>query len=223
MMTGVLLAGGASRRMGAPKPLVRDGGESFAAHGIRHLWTVCGTVVVVLGARGRAVRASIEREFEELVRSGKLHRDLEHAHRGGATGLEVRFVTNPEWRSGMFSSVTAGLRAALTGRPEALLVLPVDHPRVRPGTVADVAAVLHLALVACRTPRERRGFSYAVVPRHRGFRGHPIALTPALAQAIVKDRVAGNLSEAVKRSARLVGYLDVPDRGVVRNRNRPGD
>jgi len=32
-----------------------------------------------------------------------------------------------------------------------------------------------------------------------------------------------HLADAVRRSARLVGYLDVRDAGVTRNVNRPGD
>jgi hypothetical protein len=48
-----------------------------------------------------------------------------------------------------------------------------------------------------------------------------VALSPALAAAIVRDRIAENLSDAVRRSARLVGYLDTADPGVVRNVNMP--
>ncbi len=61
------------------------------------------------------------------------------------------------------------------------------------------------------------------MPRHRRRRGHPLALSPALAAAIAADRQAEDLSDAVRRNARLVGYLDVDDPGVLRNVNRPGD
>ena len=67
------------------------------------------------------------------------------------------------------------------------------------------------------------GFSYALVPRFRGRRGHPLALSAALARAVAKDAAARDLSDAVRRSARLVGYLDVRDAGITRNVNRPGD
>ena len=65
--------------------------------------------------------------------------------------------------------------------------------------------------------------AYALVPRYRRRRGHPVALSPALARAVAADRDAGDLSDAVRRNARLVGYLDCADAGVVRNRNQPGD
>jgi len=71
--------------------------------------------------------------------------------------------------------------------------------------------------------RRSSPFAYALVPRYRRRRGHPLALSPALARAVAIDRGAHDLSDAVRRNARLIGYLDCSDPGVIRNRNRPGD
>ena len=223
MMVGLLLAAGASTRMGAPKTLVRQGGESFLAHGIRHLWCACNAVVVVLGPKARDVRRQIEEEFERLVRAGRLHQDLKKADRHGAAGLEAKFVVNEDWRRGMYSSVQLGLKQALRQKPEGVMVLPVDHPAVKPRTVHDLASVMRMALGACRSPQEKSRFSYALVPRYKRRRGHPLAMTTALAATIAKDEAAENLVEAVRRNARLIGYLDVTDPGVVRNQNSPHD
>ncbi len=221
MLAGVLLAAGASRRMGHDKALVRTGAASFAVHGVRHLWAACDDVVVVLGAHATAVQRAIIAEFETLVEHGRLHPDLAHAHGHGAPGLECQFVINARWQRGMLSSVQSGLAAALKRKPAGLLVLPVDHPHVAATTVASIGNVLLQALAANRNARERTRFSYALVPRFKGERGHPLALTPALARAIVADRKAATLSDAVRRSARLVGYLDLNDKGVIANLNAP--
>jgi CTP:molybdopterin cytidylyltransferase MocA len=122
----------------------------------------------------------------------------------------------------MYSSVRAGLKRALRFESEAVLVLPVDHPDLKSSTVHDLATVMRLALKACRSDDERQRFSYALVPRFRGDRGHPLALSRALAQSIVRDRKADNLSDAVRRNARLLGFFDVADRGVTVNRNSRG-
>ena len=221
MMVGVLLAGGASTRMGRPKALVREGADSFLARRVRTLWTACDSVVVVLGSNAREIRAKTEQEFEQLVSSGRLHDDLQQAHRHGAAELEVEFAINPRWKQGMISSVRCGLDSALSLKPTAVMLLPVDHPMVKPITVASLAGVMLQALAACRRGRERDQFSYALIPRFRAQRGHPIAISPALARAVLHDRAADHLAEAVRRSARMVGYLDVHDRGVVVNRNTP--
>lgn len=224
MNVGVLLAGGASLRMGRTKSLIRSGGHSYMARGVRHLWSACDAVVVVLGADARRVRVAAEEEFVRLVQGGALHADLQVARRHGASGLEVRFVVNRAWRRGMLGSARLGLRAALRLKPEAVLVLPVDHPSVRAATVRALAGAMQAALGSYRSGAGKRpGFAYALVPRHRRRRGHPVALSPALARAVAGDRQAQDLSDAMRRNARLIGFLDCADPGVVRNRNRPGD
>jgi CTP:molybdopterin cytidylyltransferase MocA len=222
MMAGVLLAGGASTRMGRPKALVQAENESFLARGVRRLWTACDSVVVVLGSDAKEIRVKAEREFERLLSSGRLVEDLRQAHGHGAAELEVRFAVNPRWKQGMLSSVRCGLEGALELKPAAAMLMPVDHPAVQPITVASLAGVMLQALAACRRGRERDQFSYALIPRFRNERGHPIALSPALARSVVADRAAQSLSDAIRRNARMVGYLDVHDRGVMVNRNTAG-
>lgn len=223
MMVGVLLAGGASSRMPSHKALAKKGRTSYLALGIRHLWSTCSHVVAVLGANGREIQRSVEDEFTRMAESGELHEALSGTQGHGRDGYEVHFTRNPKWKSGMLSSVQVGLREALDLRPKGVLVLPVDHPSVRPDTISGIASVLDLALAACRTSAERGRFAYAVVPRYRGRRGHPVALSSALTRAVAADRQATDLSDAVRRSARLVGYFDTQDAGILRNVNRPGD
>jgi len=221
MKVGVLLAAGASARMGRSKPLVSAQGKSFLAHGVRHLWSACDAVVVVLGSGAPAVRRAAGEEFERLVRSGRLRKDLKGARGHGAAGLEVRFVVNPRWRGGMLSSARRGLEGALGLGPEVILVLPIDQPALRTTTVRTLADAMQAALGAYRGNRAGRSrFAYALIPRYRRRRGHPIALSPALARAITHDRGAETLSDAVRRNTRLIGYLDVADPGVLQNRNR---
>jgi molybdenum cofactor cytidylyltransferase len=220
VIAGVLLAAGASTRMGRDKALVREGRETFLVHGVRRLWTACDSVIVVLGSHAPAIRRAAEGEFEQLVGNGGLDRDLTVAQRKGSRGLEAHFVVNRKWRLGMLSSARLGVSEALALEPAAVIVLPVDHPKVAAVTVASVARVLLGALAACR-PRERAAFSYALIPRHRGRRGHPIAMTAALARAVAGDKSAEDLSDALRRHARLIGYLDVADGGILVNRNSP--
>lgn len=224
MKVGVVLAAGASSRMGSSKPLVKMKGESFLARGIRNLWAVCDTVVVVLGAEAVRVRRSTEEEFGRLIESGALHEQLKAARRQGVEGLEVHFVHNRAWARGMLGSARVGIAEALRVRPSAVVVLPVDYPHLVGPTVQVLAAAMDAALGAYKgSKKEREGFAYAVIPRHDGERGHPLVLSPGLAQRIVDDRDATDLSDAVRRNARLVGYLDVPDAGVKRNVNTPDD
>lgn len=222
MIIGVLLAAGASSRMGSPKALVKSRGQSFLVRGVRALWASADTVIAVLGADGERVCEVAGEEFETLVEKGLLAPDL-HGAQGRTGDLEVRFAFNAKWSQGMFSSVKVGLAAALKSKPKGILLLPVDHPEVKAATVKLLGEVLDEALGAFGGGKRAGAFAYALVPRFKGHRGHPVAISAGLAAMIVADRQARDLSDAIRRNARLVGYLDVADKGVIVNQNTPAD
>lgn len=103
--------------MGAAKPLLRIGDQTFLEHILDDLDAVpeLGAVVVVLGARAAAIRDAVE-----------LGRAVPVTHRG--------------YKEGMFSSVRAGARAVLRKLPdlEGALVCLVDMPIVRVETYATL-------------------------------------------------------------------------------------
>jgi CTP:molybdopterin cytidylyltransferase MocA len=220
VIVGVLLAAGASTRMGSSKALVRMGGQSFLVRGVRALWSVCDTVIVVLGANGPAVCRAANEEFAELVAKGLAAPDLRGGPKHRSGELEVRFAFNKRWTDGMLSSARIGLMEALKHKPRGVLLMPVDHPEVMPATVQELGAMLEQALNSFGG-KSANGLAYGLVPRHRGLRGHPVALSAALADAVRRDRVARDLSDGIRRNARLVGYLDVADKGIVANHNTP--
>ena len=217
MIAGVLLAAGASTRMGSPKALVRLRGQSFLVRGVRALWSVCDTVIVVLGADGKRVCREVNEEFAELVAKGLAAPDLRGGPKRRSGELEVRFAFNKSWAEGMLSSARVGLGQALKHKPSGVLLMPVDQPDVQPATVQALGAMLEQALTSFGG-KSSNGFAYGLVPRHRG---HPVALSSALADAVRRDRGARDLSDGIRRNARLLGYLDVADKGVMTNQNTP--
>jgi len=220
MIAGVLLAAGASTRMGSPKALARLRGQSFLVRGVRALWSVCDTVIVVLGADGKRVCREVNEEFAELVAKGLAAPDLRGGPKHRSGELELRFAFHKAWAEGMLSSARVGLAQALKHKPSGVLLMPVDQPDVQPATVQALGAMLEQALSSFGG-KSSNGFAYGLVPRHRGHRGHPVALSSALADAVRRDRGARDLSDGIRRNARLVGYLDVADKGVMTNQNTP--
>ncbi len=113
MTCAVILAAGASRRMGAVKPLARmaDGRTFLAAlTGTLRSAGIDGPIVVVTGAH----RSAVAREARRL----------------GASPVHCA-----RWRDGQLASARTGLRAALAAGGDAAL-LPCDMPHLASATVA---------------------------------------------------------------------------------------
>jgi CTP:molybdopterin cytidylyltransferase MocA len=119
MVRAVVLAAGASTRMGSAKAgLPLGSGDTFLSRLLRSL-TQAGLpdVVVVTGAATEEVRRA-----------------------AGRVRPPVRFVHNDRWAEGQLTSLLAGLRERPGERVEAVLVTLVDIPLV---SVATLMSVLH--------------------------------------------------------------------------------
>src|SRR5215469_16322655 len=113
-VAGVLLAAGSGSRLGQPKALVMLGGQSLAARGIALLRAGgADPVIVVSGAAGLA----------------------ELADRAD----DVLYVHNPDWQTGMGSSLATGLAAVPSGCHAAVVAL-ADQPLVGPESVRRLIA-----------------------------------------------------------------------------------
>jgi molybdenum cofactor cytidylyltransferase len=115
-LSTIVLAAGASSRMGRPKMLLPVGGGTLLGAAVRpHLEAGIGRVIVVLG------------KDAALVRDGA----------GVPADPRLEIVVNRRWRSGMASSLRRGLAAC--GDAEAVLVALGDQGGVTAERVAAVA------------------------------------------------------------------------------------
>jgi molybdenum cofactor cytidylyltransferase len=112
MIAAVILAAGASSRMGSPKALLDYHGEVFLNRLIRVLGRVCDPVVAVLGYGEEQIRSKINGQ--------------------------VLLATNPKPERGQLSSLQTGLRAVPLGA-EGFLFTPVDSPAVLESTIDTLA------------------------------------------------------------------------------------
>ncbi len=118
MISAIVLAAGASQRMGQPKLLLPFNGERVIEH-------VVGTVTA----------ADVD---EVIVVVGYRRAEMEQA----LAGLPARVVFNPDYAWGeMLSSVQVGLKAASPAATAALIALG-DQPRVSVATLNRIATAL---------------------------------------------------------------------------------
>jgi CTP:molybdopterin cytidylyltransferase MocA len=111
VIAGIILAAGASSRMGTPKALLDYRGEAFLDRLIRVVGGLCDPVIVTLGYHAEQIRT-------------------------GARG-RARFVVNPDPARGQLSSLQTAL-AEVPMDAEGILFVPVDCPAVEPETMQQI-------------------------------------------------------------------------------------
>ncbi len=137
MICAVVLAAGLSRRMGVQKLLLPFAGKTVIAHIVDQI--LAGDIdelYVVVGHEGERVR----RELSDR---------------------RVTIVSNPDYKSGMLSSVRCGL-AALAPECRAVLVALGDQPSLTSELISQMARSFE------QTERN------ILVPTYDGRRGHPV-------------------------------------------------
>lgn len=136
-----------------------------------------------------------------------------------AVQLGVTAVYNQYYEDGMFSSVTAAVKAALQDeRNEGMFVLPVDIPLVSAETVRSLAA--HWSGFTCRT-------DIIFVPMTENCPGHP----PLIGQGHWRNILAyegsgglrGYIEEAAVKGTPAVQVLQVHQREMLWDIDSPAD
>lgn len=134
----VILAAGSSSRMGSPKQTLRFRGISLLrGAALAALDAGCSPAIVVTGA------------FADRSR-----RELD--------GLAVMEALNPDWETGMASSVREGLAALRTAAPDATAVifLLCDQPHVTAGVISRLIDAYHAT--GCSVVASAYGGSFGV-------------------------------------------------------------
>jgi CTP:molybdopterin cytidylyltransferase MocA len=175
---GLILAGGAGVRFGGPKAFaVLPDGRTFLA--------ACAEALSAGGAS--PIVATLPPS----------------AAAGPAPGVVAVPLDEPGMP--MFESIKAGLGVLLASPGwDHVIVLPVDHPLVRPATVRALAGA----------------GAAAAIPSDRGKHGHPVALARAVATTIASGERPGPTLREVLHDVRVV-VVDVDDPGVTANCNTP--
>ena len=124
----IILAAGASTRLGRPKQLLPFRGRSLLRHAAETaLASVCRPVVVVLGAGAEQLRSEL-------------------------TALPV--TLNPAWAEGMASSIRAGLGTVTSeaNEPDSVVIMLCDQPLITAATLDQLVKVHRTenrGIVAC--------------------------------------------------------------------------
>ena len=183
MIPAIVLAAGLSTRMGRLKATLPLGSGTFLSRIIETLRSAgVDDVVVVVGHRADDVMASVAR-----------------------MDIAARFAMNPDYESGQFSSLVAGLDAVDAPGVSATLVTLVDVPLV---TVATVRAVVD---------QYHRTHAPIVRPTRGTEHGHPVLIDRRVFGALRRADPSGGVKPVVRAYASPAGDFPVDDEGAFRD------
>jgi CTP:molybdopterin cytidylyltransferase MocA len=168
VITGIILAAGASSRIGSPKALLTFEGETFLDRLIRTFSPVCDPVVVVLGNHREEILSGIAPKHQAV------------------------FVVNDRPELGMLSSLQRGLNAVPEGA-SGVMFSPVDYPAIQESTLRILAGRFASEMPPLALPeyRGKHGHPVCLSPALAS----EIRALPPGAQA--RDVVRAHISEAL--------------------------
>ena len=190
MIPAIVLAAGASTRMGTPKALLPDpDGRSFVARVVGTLQTAgLADIVVVAGVA-----------FDELVAA--INAD------GARPG--VRVVRNPEPARGQLSSLLVGMDV-VAADSEAVMVTLVDIPLVSVTTVRSIAAAWQARRAAIVRPAMGERHGHPVIFDRRLFAALRAAPPGEGAKRVVRD-YGGEVEDVAVNDEGCLADVDTPE------------
>jgi molybdenum cofactor cytidylyltransferase len=196
-LCGVILAAGASTRMGTDKallpwPPVAPGQAprgTFLSAAIGSLSAATEMVIVVGGKNASRIAPFVY-----------------------AAGAFLAENHDPD--RGQFSSLQVGLQEVLNHGRDAALVTLVDRPPVHQKTIVHLGQAFSSAL--------DRG-KWAVIPELHGKHGHPILLSREMIEVFLKAPASSTARDIEHGYAGQIDYMPVEDPSVAVNVNTPDD
>lgn len=176
----VILAAGSSSRMGSPKQTLQFKGNSLLRRAaLAALGATCSPVVVVIGANADLCRRELD-------------------------GLDVSEAFNPNWETGMASSIRAGIEGLVSMEPDvaAAVVLLCDQPHVTSEVVSSLISTHHAT-----------GKSVVASAYGGGF-GVPALFSKLLFPELTALEGLSGAKEIIKKHASSAHFLPFPEGGV---------
>ena len=189
----IVLAAGASQRMGRPKPMLEFDEETCLSLVLGACFTSLATeTILVVGADNDSIRS-------EAIRCARQRR---------ASAFDI--VVNAAHERGQITSVKSGLEA-MSGKSDAFVIHPVDLPLV---------TSLEIDMLIQRLEMKHRGRTIFVAT-HEHRRGHPVLFTESHRLPILEMEDDDPLNDYVRIREGETEEVEMMNPGVTLEMNTP--
>src|SRR3984957_13045515 len=194
MLSAVVLAAGMSTRMGRNKLLLNFRGKPLIVHAVDTLLaSEIDEVIVVLGHETEKVQ-------------DQLGRSIGLANKA-ARGKPLRLVQNPDYQTGLSTSVRTGVEA-VSREANGIMIYLADQPLLEPEDLNRIVAGFAAAKEINKS---------IVVPSFKGERGNPGVLEASLRVAILGIVGDVGCKGVIKRYPEKVYVIEMDNDHVVRD------
>ena len=187
MISAILLAAGTSRRMGSNNKLLLpwQGKPMVAATAANLLKAGLEDIIVVTGYEAPLITAALKT-------------------------LPLHILYNPDFETGMTSSIRTGVREA-TGK--GYMICLAD--------MALITAIEYKMLIKAWEEHQVRDGQCIGIPSYKGTNGNPIIYPKALRQAILTHEEKDGCAEVIRKQYRHHCCIDMPTDHILTDIDRP--
>lgn len=189
--SAIILAAGASSRMGRDKALLPWENGTFLTSTIERLAPYVESVIVVAGANANLLQVAVESRVATMA-------------------------INPNPAQGQFSSLRIGLQAALNRGMDSAIVALVDRP---PASATTLDTLLHHFNRRKHVAEDLA--KWAVIPEYAGRHGHPIVIGREMIECFLEADASSSARDVEHAHQARLQYVAVDDANVVANVNTP--
>jgi molybdenum cofactor cytidylyltransferase len=122
---------------------------------------------------------------------------------------DCKIAVNPEPERGMISSVYYGTMKL--EECDGVMIIPVDHPFVEVDTYKSLITEFS------------KDIDSVFKPGYEGKSGHPVLVPYETVKSVAKENFSGGLKEVIKKSGLKQIYVEVNDKGILKNINTKED
>ena len=186
MISAVLLAAGKSERMGKFKQLLPIGSKTFVETCVDNLLASRADEVIVVTGYNQAAVSEV------------------------LAGRPVRIVNNPDFESGMASSIKRGVDE-VAAAARAFMIALADQPLIGPDVLNQIIS------------QYEDSASLILIPTYLGRRGHPILLDSSLKGEVLSMDPHVGLRQVTHKHEHQIVYLEVGTSSVLTDFDLPED
>jgi len=207
-LNGLIISAGYSSRMNHLKPLMDYQGMPFMLNIILKIHPVCEDIIVVTGHRSEEVRQEIDHLLSGKLKLKRLNAAAFLPADWNKIRNKIKYVFNPDYKYGMFTSLQTGLRGAT--QSEWTLYHFVDQPQIPPPFYAEFIHQID------------NSFDL-IQPRFEEKRAHPILFNQKVKQLILDTAGDQNLKSVLQNNSLRKKYWDCSYSEVLIDFDTPAD